>query len=135
LLRTATVRMTVNFNKLTGTVLVSYPRSGNSTLRTPRTNNRRRHGLDTRPDRALSKELAEMPTWSAKSDWDSKPCVKSHWPERTGNTAQLTAKRTILSVERSMRIDSRTHKHDKTHTHTAGPMPSTNDFTTSLKLW
>jgi hypothetical protein len=48
-------------HKLTGTVLVSYPRSGNSLLRTtPRTNNRRRHGMDTRPDRALSKELAEM---------------------------------------------------------------------------
>jgi hypothetical protein len=47
--------------KLTGTVLVSYPRSGNSLLRTllERTTGVVT-GSDTRPDRALSKELAEM---------------------------------------------------------------------------
>jgi hypothetical protein len=109
--------------QLAGSVLVSYPRSGNSLLRTllERTTGVVT-GSDTRPDRALSKELAEIHNLVGEGVTGNTAVafVKSHWPERTGNTAQLTAKRTILLVRNPFdAIDSYWNMNaTKTHTHT-----------------
>jgi hypothetical protein len=120
-------RLSDNDNKmreqLAGTVLVSYPRSGNSLLRTllERTTGVVT-GSDTRPDRALSKELAEMHNLVGEgvTGQQAVAFVKSHWPERAGNTVQLTAKRTILLVRNPFdAIDSYWNMNaTKTHTHT-----------------
>jgi hypothetical protein len=120
-------RLSDNDNELrqqfAGTVLVSYPRSGNSLLRTllERTTGVVT-GSDTRPDRALSKELAEIHNLVGEgvSSNTAVAFVKSHWPERTGNTVQLTAKRTILLVRNPFdAIDSYWNMNaTKTHTHT-----------------
>jgi len=72
----------------TGTsLLVSYPRSGNTLLRTliERTTGIVT-GSDTRPDRSLSKELAESHNLVGEGlVYRSKTCfVKTHWPERVG---------------------------------------------------
>lgn len=86
--------------KHTGTLLVSYPRSGNTLVRTllERTTGIVT-GSDTRPDRGLSRELAEQ--HSLVGEGISQPnlvsFVKTHWPERTGN-AQYTGKRAVLLV-------------------------------------
>lgn len=108
--------------KLSGTVLVSYPRSGNSLLRTllERTTGVVT-GSDTRPDRALSRELAEMHNLVGEGVTlpTAVAFVKSHWPERAGNTV-LTAKRTVLLVRNPFdAIDSYWNMNaTKTHTHT-----------------
>jgi hypothetical protein len=69
------------------TLLVSYPRSGNTLLRTLL----ERitcivTGSDTRPDRTLSKALAEAHNLVGEGiTQQTKTCfVKTHWPERTG---------------------------------------------------
>jgi hypothetical protein len=109
--------------QLSGTVLVSYPRSGNSLLRTllERTTGVVT-GSDTRPDRALSKELAEIHNLVGEgvTGLQNVAFVKSHWPERTGNTVQLSARRTILLVRNPFdAIDSYWNMNaTKTHTHT-----------------
>jgi hypothetical protein len=109
-------------SQLSGTVLVSYPRSGNSLLRTllERTTGIVT-GSDTRPDRALSRELAEMHNLVGEgvTFQNAVAFVKSHWPERAGNTV-LEAKRTILLVRNPFdAIDSYWNMNaTKTHTHT-----------------
>jgi hypothetical protein len=106
----------------TGTLLVSYPRSGNSLLRTllERTTGIVT-GSDTRPDRALSRELAEMHNLVGEGVTLSTAVafVKSHWPERRGNVV-LEAKRTILLVRNPFdAIDSYWNMNaTKTHTQT-----------------
>ena len=69
------------------TLLVSYPRSGNTLLRTlfERTTGIVT-GSDTRPDRSLSKALAEAHNLVGEGVTQRpKTCfVKTHWPERLG---------------------------------------------------
>eukprot|EP00797_Seminavis_robusta_P013081 Sro2019_g311270.1 WSC domain containing (237) ;mRNA; r:2-827 len=69
------------------TLLLSYPRSGNTLLRTllERTTGIVT-GSDTRPDRTLSKALAEAHNLVGEGvTHRTKTCfVKTHWPERTG---------------------------------------------------
>lgn len=68
-------------------LLISYPRSGNTLLRTilERTTGIVT-GSDTRPDRSLSKALAEAHNLVGEGlTQRSKTCfVKTHWPERVG---------------------------------------------------
>lgn len=81
-----------------GTLIVSYPRSGNTLVRTllERTTGIVT-GSDTRPDRSLSRELAEQHNLVGEGLSHKMPWVKTHWPERKGN-AVFTAKRAILVV-------------------------------------
>jgi len=83
-----------------GTLLVSYPRSGNSLLRTllERTTGIVT-GSDTRPDRAMSRDLAELHNLVGEGVTLSTatPIVKSHWPERRG-CAVYESKRVVLLV-------------------------------------
>lgn len=87
-------------HKAVGTLLVSYPRSGNSLLRSllERTTGIVT-GADTRPDRALSLELAEMHNLVGEGVTltTAVPFIKSHWPERKG-TSTFESKRVILLV-------------------------------------
>ena len=81
------------------TLLVSYPRSGNPLVRTllERTTGIVT-GSDTRPDRTLSKELAEQHGLVGEGQLQQQCCfVKSHWPERTGNRP-LAGRRAVLLV-------------------------------------
>jgi hypothetical protein len=70
------------------TLLVSYPRSGNTLLRTllERTTGYVT-GSDTRPDRSLSKELAEQHNLIGEGVVSSHRVfyVKTHYPERLGH--------------------------------------------------
>jgi hypothetical protein len=70
------------------TLLVSYPRSGNTLVRSllERTTGLVT-GSDTRPDRSLSKELAEQHGLIGEGVTSSRRVkfVKTHWPERVGN--------------------------------------------------
>lgn len=91
-----------------GTLIVSYPRSGNTLLRTLL---ERVTGIvtgsDTRPDRNLSRELAErhglvgegvvVTTTQQQSSSSRVLFVKSHWPERVGSQA-YPIKRAVLLV-------------------------------------
>jgi Sulfotransferase domain len=83
-----------------GTLLVSYPRSGNTLLRSllERTTGLVT-GSDTRPDRSLSRELADQHDLVGEGciQWTQVACVKSHWPERRGHST-LSAKRVVLLV-------------------------------------
>jgi len=80
------------------TLLVSYPRSGNTLVRTllERTT-ATVTGSDTRPDRSLSKELAEQHGLAGEGVTAQAIFVKTHWPERTGNRV-FTGRRAILMV-------------------------------------
>ena len=82
------------------TLLVSYPRSGNTLVRTllERTTGVVT-GSDTRPDRNLSRELAEQHNLVGEgvTQPSAVAFIKSHWPERTGN-AVFEGKRAILLV-------------------------------------
>lgn len=82
------------------TLLVSYPRSGNTLLRTllERVTGYVT-GSDTRPDRNLSRELAERHDLVGEgvTDSGSVRIIKSHWPERAGN-AVYRARRVVLVV-------------------------------------
>jgi hypothetical protein len=103
-----------------GTVLVSYPRSGNSLLRTllERTTGVVT-GSDTRPDRALSRELAEIHNLVGEGVTQTQcPFVKSHWPERSGNTVALEAKRAILVVRNPFDVIDSYWNMNATKTHT-----------------
>jgi hypothetical protein len=82
------------------TVLVSYPRSGNTLMRTLLERiTGHVSGSDTRPDRNLSRELAEK--HDLVGEGITHPSlvrlVKTHWPERTGN-AVFSAQRAVLVV-------------------------------------
>lgn len=82
------------------TILVSYPRSGNTLVRTLLERiTGYVTGSDTRPDRNLSRELAERHDLVGEGVTHSTKVriVKTHWPERHGNT-KYTAKRAILVV-------------------------------------
>jgi hypothetical protein len=79
------------------TLLVSYPRSGNTLLRSLL------EGItgivtssDTRPDRALSQALAEQHGLVGEG-LCRPPLCKTHWPERIG-CQQFEARRAILVV-------------------------------------
>jgi hypothetical protein len=80
------------------TFLASYPRSGNSLARTllERTTGIVT-GSDTRPDRTLSRELAETYNLVGEGVVRSVAFVKTHWPERVGN-ARVAGQRVILLV-------------------------------------
>jgi hypothetical protein len=82
------------------TLLVSYPRSGNTLLRTlfERTTGYVT-GSDTRPDRFLSRLLAESHDLVGEGITSTlrTPLVKSHWPERVGNLS-FAAHRVVLLV-------------------------------------
>lgn len=89
-----------NLRQHNGTLLVSYPRSGNTLMRTLL---ERVTGIvtgsDTRPDRSLSKELAEKHGMVGEGITQASKVVfvKTHWPERTGNQV-YEGKRAILLV-------------------------------------
>lgn len=82
------------------TLLVSYPRSGNTLSRTLL---ERVTGIvtgsDTRPDRSLSKQLAEQHNLVGEGIVTSSCCVfcKTHYPERLGNRV-YKGSRAILVV-------------------------------------
>ena len=82
------------------TLLASYPRSGNTLVRTLLEKvTGCVTGSDTRPNRNLSRELAERHNLIGEGvvDGNSTPFVKTHWPERTG-CVPFVAKRVILVV-------------------------------------
>jgi hypothetical protein len=78
------------------TLLASYPRSGNSLARTLL---ERMTGIvtgsDTRPDRNLSRELAEQHNLVGEGIVQNVAVVKTHWPERQGSKP-VTARRAIV---------------------------------------
>lgn len=80
------------------TLLASYPRSGNTLLRSLL---ERVTGLvtgsDTRPNRNLSRELAERHNLVGEGVTQQCPFVKTHWPERSGN-ALFVSHRVVLVV-------------------------------------
>jgi hypothetical protein len=82
------------------TVLVSYPRSGNTLARTlwERLTGTVT-GSDTRPDRRLSLELSQRHDLVGEgiTQRSRTSMVKTHWPERVGN-CPFTAHRAILVV-------------------------------------
>lgn len=103
LLRFYNRRNCPELEKIPITLLVSYPRSGNTLVRTLL---ERATGVvtgsDTRPDRSLSRELAERHGLAGEgltgaSNNNAVAFVKSHWPERTGNAA-FAGRRAILLV-------------------------------------
>jgi hypothetical protein len=71
----------------TGTAIASYPRSGNTLVRSllERTTGVVT-GSDTRPDRSLSRELAEQHALVGEGVTQQVMCIKSHWPERSGHS-------------------------------------------------
>jgi hypothetical protein len=79
-------------------LLVSYPRSGNTLVRTLL---ERSTGIvtgsDTRPDRGLSRELAEKHELVAEGVTQQVCFIKSHWPERVGNRI-FSGKMVVLLV-------------------------------------
>jgi Sulfotransferase domain len=79
------------------TLIVSYPRSGNTLVRTllERTTGIV-VGSDTRPDRSLSRELAEQHGLTGEGVSQG-AFVKTHWPERVGNR-KFVGQRAILLV-------------------------------------
>lgn len=82
------------------TVLVSYPRSGNTLLRTLlEATTQVVTGSDTRPDRTLSLALADRHDLVGEgiTSPSQTPLVKTHWPERIGFRA-FTAHRAVLLV-------------------------------------
>jgi hypothetical protein len=82
------------------TLLVSYPRSGNTLLRSLLESiTGVVTGSDTRPDRTLSLALAERHDLVGEGviSPSQTPLVKTHWPERIGYRA-FTAHRAILLV-------------------------------------
>lgn len=83
--------------KFGSTLLVSYPRSGNSLVRTllERTTGIV-VGSDTRPDRSLSKELAEQHDLIGEGVTQG-AFVKTHWPERAGSRV-FRGQRAILLI-------------------------------------
>ena len=90
----------VQFAEMIGTLLVSYPRSGNTLMRTLLEKvTGVVTGSDTRPDRFLSLELAERHNLVGEGVSHSSlvAFVKTHWPERTGNRV-FQGKRAILLV-------------------------------------
>lgn len=80
------------------TLLASYPRSGNSLARSllERTTGIVT-GSDTRPDRSLSRELAEQHKLVGEGIVQNVAFVKTHWPERQG-AMTVKASRAILLV-------------------------------------
>jgi hypothetical protein len=82
-----------------GTLLVSYPRSGNTLMRTLL---ERVTGIvtgsDTRADRSLSLELAEQHDLVGEGVTQASHVafVKTHWPERTGATVYAGARAVVL---------------------------------------
>jgi hypothetical protein len=92
--------ITKQFTDMIGTLLVSYPRSGNTLMRTLL---EKATGIvtgsDTRPDRSLSLELAERHNLVGEGVTHPSMVafVKTHWPERTGNQV-YKGKRAILLV-------------------------------------
>lgn len=80
------------------TLLASYPRSGNSLARTllERTTGIVT-GSDTRPDRILSRELAEQHNLVGEGVTQNVAFVKTHWPERLG-TMPVVARRAIVLI-------------------------------------
>ena len=80
------------------TLLASYPRSGNSLVRSllERTTGLVT-GSDTRPDRNLSRELAEQHGLVGEGVTKAVAICKTHWPERTG-CAVFEVNRVILLV-------------------------------------
>jgi len=80
------------------TLLVSYPRSGNTLVRTllERTTGIVT-GSDTRPDRSLSRQLAEQHGLVGEGIVVGCPFVKTHWPERPGNRP-FAGQRAVLLV-------------------------------------
>lgn len=88
------------FKKMLGTLVVSYPRSGNTLMRTLLEKvTGVVTGSDTRPDRFLSLELAERHglVGEGVTHPSQVAFVKTHWPERTGNQV-FKGKRAILLV-------------------------------------
>lgn len=94
-------------SKLGSTLIVSYPRSGNTLVRTllERTTGLVT-GSDTRPDRSLSKELAEQHGLTGEGVTTHRAFVKTHWPERTGNRIFLGARAILLVRNPYDAIDS-----------------------------
>lgn len=92
------LRFLNNTDKIFGTtLLVSYPRSGNTLLR----NLLERlsgivTGSDNRPDRKLSKDLATIHNLVGEGVTRRVHVVKTHYPERRGS--RLVAQRAILLV-------------------------------------
>ena len=102
------------------TLLVSYPRSGNTLLRTlfERTTGMVT-GSDTRPDRSLSKALAEAHNLVGEGvTQQSKTCfVKTHWPERVGCRV-FRAHRVVLIVRNPFDAIDSYWNLNATNTHT-----------------
>lgn len=102
------------------TLLVSYPRSGNTLLRTllERTTGIVT-GSDTRPDRTLSKALAEIHNLVGEGiTQNSKTCfVKTHWPERSGCRI-FDANRIVLIVRNPFDAIDSYWNLNATNTHT-----------------
>lgn len=80
------------------TIIASYPRSGNTLVRSllERTTGIVT-GSDTRPDRSLSRELAEEHNLVGEGVTSSVAFVKTHWPERIGSVP-VQGERVILVV-------------------------------------
>jgi len=82
------------------TLLVSYPRSGNTLLRSLlEATTKFVTGSDTRPDRTLSLALADRHDLAGEgiTSPSQAPLVKTHWPERIG-FRKYAAHRAILLV-------------------------------------
>lgn len=107
-------------------LLVSYPRSGNTLVRTllERTTGLVT-GSDTRPDRSLSKELAEQHGLTGEGVTHG-AFVKTHWPERTGNRA-FVGKRAILLVRNPYDAIDSYWNMNTTKTHTRSVVPAVYD--------
>lgn len=89
-----------DFQTVQSTLLVSYPRSGNTLMRTLLERiTGYVTGSDTRPDRNLSRELAERHDLVGEGVTNSKfvKIIKTHWPERIGNT-KYSGRRAVLVV-------------------------------------
>jgi Sulfotransferase domain len=89
-----------DFRKYGPVLLVSYPRSGNTLLRTLLERiTGYVTGSDTRPDRSLSRELAEQHNLAGEGVTATSRCnfVKTHWPERAG-CRPFTGQRAIVLV-------------------------------------
>lgn len=109
LLRFLTPRQDEEWRRCGGTVLVSYPRSGNTLMRTllERTTGIVT-GSDTRPDRNLSRALAEQHNLVGEGITQSSQVlfVKSHWPERMGNQLHEARRAVVLVRNPYDAIDS-----------------------------
>jgi Sulfotransferase domain len=95
-----TIMIDDDLRRCRGTLLVSYPRSGNTLVRSLLERSTGVvTGSDTRPDRNLSRELAEQYNLVGEGVTQASlvAFIKSHWPERIGNKA-YSATRAILLV-------------------------------------